>query len=554
MLLPQPRTGLLCGCLALLLTMLAPAPSRAQEPEVLPPELDLLDAKLQRAKAQARFEVEQRATTADRGWWLRRDARRTLELLAVEYFADEQYRESITTYKLLQALYPDDTMVCAWQAKIVVSTLASDDVQLQWRESDKLDQRNCDWETHSLMLNMAKTWAARATRGQRPFEALAMQAYERYLSRFPSGPDHYPMQHAHAELLQTLAMNAAARGDLERARELFGAAHEAFVRVLELDPEGEFTLAAASAQLLAIKGYLEPAIEYSTDAERLLWAHDIYLKFVKDTAVAELPGVLRQRAQLALEHHRFAEAERDLVQLIEQFAEVDHARDHVIWSATVLFDVLSVRFTRRENTPLETMTAGDAIVAWFTKLEAMEFWNQPELEPLRVRASNLLGGVVWKQAMWHAYEGEYGECADAFLALYDRIPSHPRASTQLWNAADCLDADSQGGRAVEVREALLLRHPDSEHVPGTMFYLAEGYGALARHEDSAATYEAFAASYPDHEQADDALENAYRLRLGLGQREQAQADLATFERLYRRKDVQRAAGLFWAQHDLLSPQ
>jgi TolA-binding protein len=634
------RTLARCSRLAaLLVLLLIPQPGRAQEPE-LPPQLDLLDAKLQRARAQAQFEVEQRATsaklpkssasalyqlawgyldpsggppnyaeslhlflatitaskagesgpgamakelrrnarrdlvrayvhvgTAAQAWALfeqvgngpgpdEQDARRMLELLAVEYLADDQYSESSAVYKKLQALYPDDAMICAWQVKIVVNSLALDDVDLQWRESELLGQYNermlladnypkplvwrCSDATQSMMRQMAETWAAEAWPYRDPAtRQRAKQAYQRYLAQFPFGS--YAEQYAYAQLLW-------------RSHD-FSEAYEQFVITLDLDPEGEFAIAAAWWAVLAMKNHLryrEPPVvtkacavdsrgacakrlnyspsEYSADDLQMIAAYDLFAKYVDDPEIPELRDILLQRARIAIHHNRFDEAEVVLVRLIDELGVVDRE------SVAALLDVMVVQWLQAGDDPQRVLATGDALDA------RLNVFGDSD---------GLLRGVAWRRALAHRAAGDFRKCAAQFVELHDRFPEHSDAPATLWNAAECLTDDSRGVETARMLETLLTRYPDSEHARDAMLRLADVHQAIAHPEHAARHYETFAEGHADDERADDALENAYLLRLGLGQTEQAQADLRRFERLYRRSDVRRAARLFWSQHELL---
>lgn len=386
----------------------------------------------------------------------------------------------------------------------------------------------------------------------------------------------YTMQYGYAQLLLAMAANASRSTDhaeRQRARDHYLAAHEQFVRTLELDPEGQFTIAAASAQVSAMREhlrYVEPPavtkacavdldgrcrsavdyspIEISAAARRMLDAYDIYVKYVKSNAVEELREILLARAQLLIQHNRFDEAELDLARVLEDFAVVDPR------PVAMLLDVLTVQWLRAGDDPQRVLATSDALEGWVRELEASPVWRQPELEPTRVQLQLVLGGVAWRRALAHRAAGDaegLSKCAAQFVELYEQYDMHAEAPAMLWHAAECLAAASQGYEELKMLESLLVRHPDSEQVPDAMLRLAELHHALARPEDSAHHYEAFAQGFAKHERADDALENAYLLRLGLGHAEQAQADLHRYERLYRRSDVGRAAGLFWSQHDLL---
>src|SRR5690606_23022433 len=67
-------------------------------------------------------------------------SRRMMEALAVAYFGNGMYVESTATYKKLQSVYGNDAERCNWQARIVVNALATDDKDIQWRETNRLGE------------------------------------------------------------------------------------------------------------------------------------------------------------------------------------------------------------------------------------------------------------------------------------------------------------------------------------------------------------------------------------------------------------------------------
>jgi hypothetical protein len=323
------------------------------------------------------------------------DARRILELLAFEYFATGQYAESTRAYVELQSRYPEDTMVCQWQAKVAINSLATDDKESQFQATDELLEikrqfesdvypksvrHRCWADVHAIFWNMTNTWHAEAeqTDDLEHYE-FARRAYERHLPERLSGKDGYPLQYGYARLLHSIGVHLAdsrIRGERERGRKLVCAASREFTRVCELDPEGVFTRDAAWQQLAMTKQCLGDDTGDEATAE-LISAYEFYLKYVKNPAV-----------------------------------QISH--DH---------------------------------------------FNEPEL----------------------------------------------------------------------------------------VLALAESFAARAKHEQAARNYEAFATQFTSDERAPDVLENAFLLRLGLGQRDRARADVDTFEQLYAGKDTPRAARLFWTQ-------
>jgi hypothetical protein len=73
--------------------------------------------------------------------------------------------------------------------------------------------------------------------------------------------------------------------------------------------------------------------------------------------------------------------------------------------------------------------------------------------------------------------------------------------------------------------------------------------------DKAAQHmELYAEKYIKDKQSPDYLRNAYLFRLGLGQDEQASADLSKYEGLYRKDNPELAAKIFWSKHDILKTE
>jgi tetratricopeptide (TPR) repeat protein len=145
----------------------------------------------------------------------------------------------------------------------------------------------------------------------------------------------------------------------------------------------------------------------------------------------------------------------------------------------------------------------------------------------------------------------FERCAGVLVELYNEFEGHDRAAALLFNAAECSESAGMVGQAVQLRTALIERHPESEFAARTLLALAGSYAAIAYYEQAAERYEQFAARYPKESATPSALANAYLFRVGLGQDEAALQDLGEYERLYESKDPDKAAGIFWSRHDRL---
>ncbi len=555
------------------------------------------------------------------------DSRKMMELLANQYFGDGQYTESTFVYKKLQDLFPNDAMACEWQGKIVVNTLATDNKEVQWNETESLGKywvqvrdskakknlkKKCRDNALATMKQMATVWhdEAEKTQLERTYQ-LAENAYSVFLDTFPGDKDGYELQYYYAELLWALATNAYNSKDKDerkRGLEYFKAAHDQFVKTLELDPKGKYTADAAFAQMLSMKNYLEydetggqkkscklntegvcvysdknrkkkpkdkdsevdaaadyPQSDYTDEEEQMLGSYSIYVKYVKKKGDKELPKIMYHRAKLMMMHNKFDEAKPLLEEMIIKFDDVKEAQLYAAWCSAMLIDLLTIKWLDKNNNPTEVITASENLEEWAIKIPKMKIGNHPENKAVMEAIPVLLAGIGWTKGMAYRDSGKayvegteggdpegFEKCATQFIAVFNDFDSHDRASTLLWNAADCSDAAYQVGQAISIRKALLDRFPNSEHAKDTLHYLAESYQAVAYYADSAARYEEFAEEHSGDDRADDALQNAYLFRLGLGQEKEAKVNLDKYESVYKRKDIKKAAKIFWSQHGLLS--
>jgi len=554
------------------------------------------------------------------------DARKMMELLGNQYFGDGQYTESTFIYKKLQELYPSDAMTCDWQGKIVINTLATDNKEVQWNETELLAKewlkfkdgdfkksvkKQCRDNALATMKQMATVWhdEAEKTKLARTYE-LAENSYRVFLTTFKGDEDAYELQYYYGELLWALATQYYASKDkTERAKglEYFKKAHDEFVNTLELKPDGKYTADAAFAQMLAMKNFLEydetggakksckvdaegvciyredkkkkkpkdensvvnadseyPMSDYTDTEKQMLGSYDIYVKYVKKKDDAELPKIMYHRAKLMMDHNRFEEAEPLLKEIVTKFDDVKEAQIYAAWCTAMLIDLLTIEWLDKKNNPTQTIAASDNLEEWATKIQTMKVWNHEETAAVREAVPTLLAGIGWKKGMAYRdagvafVEGKEGgdpqgfeKCATQFVEVFNKFEDHPKASTLLWNAAECSDAAYQVGQAITLRKALLERYPDSEHARDTLKYLAESYQAVAYYDDAATRYEEFAEKYPKDGESADALQNAYLFRLGLGQETKAKDNLVKYESVYKKKDIEKAAKIFWSEHDLL---
>lgn len=542
-------------------------------------------------------------------------SRKMMELLAVQYFGQGMYTESTYVYHKLQDLYPEDAQTCEWQGRVVINALATDNKEVQWTETARLGEywekfkngnqkeaikRKCRDETLDTMKQMATVWhdEAEKTKIEATY-ALAEKAYEGFLKTFPKDKDSYEIQMYYAELLWARAGHLI--GDKKTKPDglaKFRRAHDEFVKVLEINPEGKFTQDAAFAQMLAMKNALEydetggqakacktnaeglcvyqdkekkkkvkkdentkgdssvdfPESPYTEDESKMIEAYDTYQKYVKDPKDPELPKIIYHRAKIMMIHNKFADARPLLEEMVVKFDGSIYAA----WCSEMLIDVLTIKWIDKNNSPEEQLKSSDDLEKWATKLQKMKVYTHPEADQLKEAIPRLLAGIGWKKAMAYLDAGRKGDpngyrlCAEQFLTVYNEYgDEHEKASTLVWNAANCYEAAFLLGQSVRWRKFLLEKFPSSEHYQKTLENLAGNYQAIAMYDKAAQHMEMYAEKYVKDKHSPDFLRNAYLFRLGLGQDEQATSNLTKYEGLYKKDSPEQAANIFWSKHDIL---
>lgn len=472
----------------------------------------------------------------------------------------------------------------------------------------KAVKKKCRDDALDTMKQMATVWhdEAEKTKIDRTYE-LAENAYGEFLNVFPGDKDAYELQFYYAELLWALAVNNYKEKDEEtrqKGLKYFLKSHDQFVATLKLNPKGKYTQEAAFAQMLAMKNALEydetggqskacktnsegvcvykdkkkkkrakrnkdtemdssaefPESDYTEEESKMLGAYDIYTKYVTDKKDEELPKIMYHRAKLAMIHNKFDTAKPLLETLVVDFDGSIYAA----WSSEMLLDLLTIQWVDSKNTPAETVEASDELEKWCNKFQELKVWKHAEADQIREAVPRLLAGIGWKKGMAYRESGVnyvegkpngdpegFAKCAEQFVQVFNDFADHEKADTLLWNAAECSQAAYQVGQAIRLRKALLANFPDSEHAQDALHYLAGSYQAVAYYPDAAERYEEFAEKYPKDERASEALQNAYLFRLGLGEDEKAEANLTKYEAMYKKKDIQQAAKIFWSKNALL---
>lgn len=531
--------------------------------------------------------------------------------LASIYLAEGMALESVITLRRLVHERPEDPQSCSWLALSVAAAVSSGSPTIAAQQAVALGEQwsaladrapspartPCREQTESLLQEVATTLHPRARRDGRAssFDA-ADRVFRESLHRFPSEPSAPAMRYHHAELQLEHGHVLYAAQDTEtrrRALDVYQEAHQDFVDLLDEDPTGPHHARAAYAQLLALRHAQErtdtpprlhackvdstgvcvyrarkvkkrrktkstnesdpaiaepPPLPFSEAEQALLAAYDRFEAHVDIAAEhpQEAPRIDYRRAFLMVRRNRFEQARPLLERLV-----VEHdGTKWAAWGATLLLDQLTMEWLRSRG-PEAAPRARDELESWVERLPKMKLWGHREAQRLREQVPSLMAGLLWQKAEYFREQERYEECGEQFVAIRNRFDEHDRADSLLFNAARCFDHAHQVGNAIQVREALLADYPESAHARQTLLELAQIYEALAEYPRAAQRYEQFAEAYRKDSEAAPALAKAYVFRRALGQRDRATENLTRYESLFARRDVGRAATVFWSQSELL---
>jgi tetratricopeptide (TPR) repeat protein len=489
-----------------------------------------------------------------------------LRNLAGLYFEEGKDREAIQIYhQLIQVdplspeapLFQSRIVTCAGrlgrkdlavqQAQVFVKMLR--DIEAAGRAKDEkgkkaLADARTDAENTLRTLAVNYHTEYRKTRDE-PVGRLAAEVYAAWLGVFPEAAQVYQMRFFHAELLFALERyqeagdeyGRVARLDAQRAAErpprpgkYFSEALEGTVYAYDLvarkaEGQGKRTPGAGPQPL-------------SRERQQLLDACETYLKW--QPAGAKRVEIAYKAADVYYRHNRFPEA----VKLFGAIALESPRSEVAAYAANLVLDSLNLQSDWK------------GMSAW-----AQRFYREEELLRAHPSLKDDLARVIEQSSFKLIQEMEkekrYGAAADAYLAFARDWPASKLAPAALFNASVDLSLAGQLDRALEVRDRLLKRYPDSPLSAQVVLANAADHEAAGDFEKAAEDSERYfaewrkqqappprpargrraarpepprpAAAGPYQEaKAQDALYNAGVFREGLSQYPRAEADRVLF--------------------------
>lgn len=531
-----------------------------------------------------------------------------LESLAELYFDTGNWSQTIEVYHRLMAERSSGPRLCYWQSRVTNAVISSRPKDEQIREVRRLVDvygafitaghsagaiTECKQASAATLVSLATAWHREAigtddqpgTNDRNTMRASAA-LYRIVLDRFPDmeqmefpdidrrdWPTQYRVSYFYAELLWRM--------------EDWTQCGPAFDRVVQLNPQGEFTSDAAYAAVLCynslyqqqyssrerqtresgggsgdcsrLRGRRRRACEaraaeaassgadvvprdLTSTEDGMLAAFQRFVCFVGDSE--ELPTIKYRRARIYYESNRYEEAA-----LLFRDIAFNH-RDSELseYAANLYLDALNVMGTQWQRT--ECINDITETIEPMSALFCQNAAARDEHPDLCQVLGQLRCDTLRLTAEAAQRERRYRDAANTYVTIAREYRECGRLDEVLYNAALNYEAARLLGRAIRVRTVLIRNFPQSEHARRAIYLIGANYHALAIYNQAAEWYERFAREYPGEDGssctdaqreasicavAHEALQNAVFFRLGLGQEDDAVRDARLYERNYRRR-------------------
>ncbi|TXD34583.1 tetratricopeptide repeat protein [Lujinxingia vulgaris] len=485
----------------------------------------------------------------------REDWLKMTERLAVFYGDQVQLSDSTRMYRELISLNQESVKTVDYQYEIVRNQTTNNAyseesiqelvrmmrlVQLadggQFEDTEEQNYPRIRSKVEEAARNWSTTYHREAQRTKNAdLYAMAYYLYKFYLETFQDTEHEYMMTFFYGELLYQL--------------ENWEEAAAAYERVLELEPEGEYTKEAVLATVLAYF-YIVDTSEERAVIEATFDEEDGEEETPAIPEPKELPEVY-QKLMAACENYVEYVPDGDrMVDVKYTMARTYYDFDHLEKAATIFEDIAFTHSDHRlavisANLHLDSLN----LLQNFDNLNAA-VERYIEVDPIedaefQEDVTNLHMAIRFKICTVHDDEEEWRQAAECFVAYASDFPDSEYVDKALYNAALDFERLREIGPAIQVRLHLLRVRPSSELAPETLFNIGGNYHALAVYSEASRFYEAFVRNFPDHEKAEDALSNASTFRQGLGQYDEAIANYERYMELFASENKQETAEVFF---------
>jgi cellulose synthase operon protein C len=399
--------------------------------------------------------------------------------------------------------------------------------------------------TRQRVESLVRQWSTRyhreAQKTKNPdLYSMAYFLYKHYLETFSDSPEKYAMNFFYGELLYKLQQ--------------WEEAAEAYERVLEIDPEGEYTEDAVHAAVLA---YFK-VVDVSEEQRNLSEAKTAQIDGDDEEGdeedeepttpeKMEIPDIHKKLLNACKRYIEHAPDGERIVDVKYTMARTYYDFNHFAESVD-LFENIAYNHSHHRlaviaaNLHLDTLN----LMQDFEGLHeaVLGYLDEEPIDdgPFMDDVYDLNVQIRFKKCTIHDDEESWSDAAKCFVQFYRDFPHEEEyVDKALYNAALDFERMRDLGKAIKVRKFLLRAAPDSELAPETLFNIGGNYHALAVYSEAAKFYEMFVANFPEHEDAEPALANASEFRYGLGHYDRAIKDYEKYLDLFGTKKPERAA-------------
>jgi TolA-binding protein len=467
--------------------------------------------------------------------------------LAATYFDSGKFDQAIRVYRMLENEAPSHVRAPAWQQKILLAY-------------DKLNKRtNIIAEMKRLVADYGPNSAwAKANAGQKGALAeanelaesalrelvqdyhqeaiktksvatykLARDIYKQYLMTFPDSETAYSMRFYYAEILYAL--------------EEWDSAAQAYDKVVDADPRGQYASKAAYDTILALEKSVGIA-KGKLQKRELAGSEKIDERKAKGQ-VEQTRKITLQKISKETEEESIPENEQKLIEACEKYLAVaPSSKDEIV----IRYKAAFVYYDHRHFVEA-ARRFGDIILKWPTDawsqkaadlsldiLNTKEEWlalsdlahkfleNKKLTQPgskFEKEVAQIGEGAKFKYVMQvYQEKKDYVLAAKEFKEFVARYPKSEHAPKALYNALVIADKADQLDLEIAAGDQLMTDYPkaDEQIVKMTVPALANACERAARYRDAIKWYEEAVSRWPGDPKAADWLFNAALYREGLG--------------------------------------
>ncbi len=541
------------------------------------------------------------------------------ESLGELYFDTGQWPNTMSVYHDLISARSTNDKVCYWQTRVANAVVSSRPKPEQVREVERLtdlldvfmgqqhtpeSKTICKQSASSILIELATAWHREAVgtdtqpgTNDRGTMGQSVRLYDLLLEKFP---DMENLQYPDIDRRDwpTAYRVAYFRAELLWALEDFDRCGPAFDKVIELDPQGEYTGDALLSSILCWDKKYQLAYqsreretrgertagnnrrreqpeetdmatrcqndlkarELTEDEQAMLRAFDRFACLVprESEMYAELPKVKYRRARIYYQANHFEEASilfKDMVW---------NHRDHELadFAGNLYLDSLNVIGQCGPKPACYDTMETDSIA--MKEMYCSQPSSAAEHSELCTPLGDLICQIKRKKAEAVAACGDFkgGARLGKEWVRECRTAAQPEAVQQvLWNIAIWYESAKLVGQAIDIRRRLIQAYPESELAKFAVYLIGANLHAIARYAEAADYYEQYATRYPTQEEtpcepgpglcgnARTGLNNAILFRMGLGDdenRDKAIHDVELFERNYKNRHARETAAVVFA--------